>query len=222
MDTRRFWMMALAVICLTAMAACGNTNDGVNGDGDSNDCVDHNPRDGYDDYDGHRCGKPNDDCAVDGGTDCDDGSTDDDDDYVNIDCGTPPHGGYFVAIMSNMTDRQEVVYLKARSDTEKYVQMQAYKPVCISVTPSEEPVIVAVLLKCGPADQPCPDPLRSTPTLRIKTIDGKDVFYYFGNEVNANLHELPVNQAMFMSAQSLGPLPQETNFRLYTEWILGP
>ena len=81
---------------------------------------------------------------------------------------------------------------------------------------------MSVLLKCGPANQPCPDPLRPTPKLWIRTLPGHDVYFYFGNEVNANLHELPVNPDMFMPAQSLGPLYQEWNFLMYTEWILGP
>jgi len=211
MDTRRLWIIMTVFGMLAAMAAC-NTNDG-DGDGNEYGCVDVNPKDGYDDVTGKRCGTD----QHDGDHDVD-GSTDGNGDNFSIDCGTPPNNGYFVAVMSDMTDRQEVVYMKAGSDEEKVVQMKANQPVCIPVKPNEEPMIMSVLLKCGDSSQPCPDPLRPTPKLWVRTIPGRDIFFYFGNEVNANLHELPINPDMFVSAYSLGPLLQETNFLIYTQW----
>jgi len=144
-----------------------------------------------------------------------------DDLWDAVDCGEAPTGSYFVVIASDLSFRQEVTYMKAGQEFEKTVDMVAGEPVCILITPDDEPTVLAITLVCE-EDAECPDPELQTPQLYVRTDPATDILFYFGNEVDKDLHELFCNPYMFEEAEGLGPLYQDGfGFLIYTSWI-GP
>lgn len=185
-----------------ALGAC-NTNEPV-------------PYDDDGDHDGDHSGNHDGNTDGDGGS----GSTSGDDGTIDIDCG-PISDGFYVAVMSNLTGRQEVVVLKAGTDDENVVQLTANVPRCVAVHEQDEPTVIAIVLKCD-AGQPCPDYERETPVLTIRTIPEEEIYFYFGWEGGRNLHELPTNMQMFETAYGVGPLYHDWDWLIYTSDIMDP
>jgi hypothetical protein len=141
--------------------------------------------------------------------------------WDTVDCGEAPPGSYYVVIAGDYSFRQEVTYMKAGCDTETTVDVVAGEPVCVLVHPADEPTIIAITLVCE-EDSDCPDPELPTPQLYVRTDPATDILFYFGEDVDKDLHELFCNPYMFEGAEGLGPLYQDGfGFLIYTSWI-GP